>query len=509
MQLPGPPVKNFFLGNIADFPKDRSLRFGFMMALVEKYGDSGIIRLMVGPKPVIIVTGPKYAREIMSTSRHTSKSSIYDNIRPWLGLGLLTSQGEKWKIMRRLTTPAFHFEVLQRFLEVMNEQSSVLLDRIASQSTMGNKFDVFELITACALDIICETAMGKKVGAQNITGHTPYVQAVYDMSQSILARNENPLYTNDFVYSLSSQGRVAKQNLKILHDFTNLVIRERKASIQAGVTASQGEEDHAPRRPAFLDMLLKAQADGEGISDENIREEVDTFMFEGHDTTSASMAWTLQLLGQHSEIQERLYEEIREVMGDSKIVTYEMLSQFHYLEMVLKESLRLYPSVPGIGRVLTEDLDVEGVTVPAGTDVNIGINAIHHNPLLWTAPEKFDPERWTPENSEGRDPYQYVPFSAGPRNWSVPLSSSFDSLGETCPKQPPLFAIFFLPFAASARSSPRTRNASSLPTSSGVSRSLRSWKTQERSRSSSSALWVASGSPPSQDLNRVQWRSLT
>ena len=168
----------------------------------------------------------------------------------------------------------------------------------------------------------------------------------------------------------------------------------------------------------------------------------------GHDTTSASIAWTMHLLGSHPEIQERLYQEVQEVMGDEKDLSYEMLGQLKYLEMVLKESLRLYPSVPGIGRVLTEDVDVEGVTIPAGTQVMVSIFSLHHNSKYWPEPEKFDPERWTPENSEGRDPYQYVPFSAG----YVQISWRLLLLRLT------LFVLFFAALATAwARSLRRTR----------------------------------------------------
>lgn len=132
----------------------------------------------------------------------------------------------------------------------------------------------------------------------------------------------------------------------------------------------------------------------------------------GHDTTSASLAWTLQLLGQYPAVQKAVQQEVDTVMGDSKDVAYDMLGEFKYLDMVLKESLRVYPSVPFIGRVLTEDAVINGVLLPKGTNVDIQIYALHHNPLVWDEPEKFNPERWANE-SEERDPYKYIPFSAG------------------------------------------------------------------------------------------------
>jgi len=272
-------VKSYLLGSIKGLPP-RSERPRYFAKLAEKYGgEAGATRSIIGPTPVLQVCGPRLAREVFSSSKHSTKGFFYVPLRPWLGLGLLTASGEKWKIMRRLTTPAFHFEVLHRFLDVMNEQSEVMIQRLGEHAGKDEIFDVFDYVTACALDIVCETAMGKKVNAQAVVGHTEYVEAVYNMSKLIVARVENPLFISDFIYNLSGSGRRAAKNLKVLHDFTNKVIRERKALLLA---EKDNKEEEVKRRPAFLDILIHAQATEEHvITDENIREEVDTFMFEG------------------------------------------------------------------------------------------------------------------------------------------------------------------------------------------------------------------------------------
>jgi len=125
------------------------------------------------------------------------------------------------------------------------------------------------------------------------------------------------------------------------------------------------------------------------------------------------MAWTISLIGQYPEVQKRLQDEVDQVIGDSQEITFDSLSQLKYLEMVIKESLRLYPSVPMMGRILTEDVLMNDHIVPKGTAVNISIFSLHHNPLVWENPSEFNPERWTLENCEGRDPFSYIPFSAG------------------------------------------------------------------------------------------------
>ncbi|KXJ16750.1 Cytochrome P450 4c3 [Exaiptasia diaphana] len=171
------------------------------------------------------------------------------------------------------------------------------------------------------------------------------------------------------------------------------------------------------RRPlAFLDLLLNAYDDGE-IDKEGVREEVDTFMFEGHDTTAAAMSWAIFMLGHHPEVQQKAQEEV-DAFFESRpeTLTVESLKDLKYLECVIKEALRLYPSVPFFARELTEDFTIDGVAVPKGTTVGTATFALHTNPKVWPDPYKFDPDRFLPENSQGRHPYAYVPFSAGPRN---------------------------------------------------------------------------------------------
>jgi len=169
---------------------------------------------------------------------------------------------------------------------------------------------------------------------------------------------------------------------------------------------------------AFLDVLIHARTeDGERLSVPDIQEEVDTFMFEGHDTTAAAMTWCLFLLGHHPEIQERVHKELDSVFeDDGRTVTMDDCKNLTFLDQVIKESLRLYPSVPLFARVTSEECEVNGYKVPAGVQVLIAAYSIHRSPLIWDFPEEFNPDRFSKENSAGRHPYAYIPFSAGPRN---------------------------------------------------------------------------------------------
>jgi len=400
------PIKNWIAGHIGVIPSSSEGRLKNGYERMLQFQDEGCSPIFMGPIPNLSIFDPNIIAQIVATNKHTHKSFFYDFMKPWLGDGLLISNGDKWKSRRRLTTPAFHFEVLKKFLDVMNEQTDIMIERL-SRNIDKEYIDFFEFVTDCALDIICETAMGKKVNAQS-EKRIPYVKAVYDMSHLVSLRNIRPWLMVDFIFHLTSLGRQQHQTLKILHDFTMKVIEERRDFINEN-------PDQIGSKPAFLDILLTSGVDDQPLSNQDIREEVDTFMFEGHDTTSASLAWTVHLLGLHPDIQEKVREEVNQVVGNSTDITIEMLSKLKYMEFVFKESLRLYPSVPAIGRLSSEDFEINGKKVLKGTNLFLSIYSLHRNPKYWEKPNEFIPERWE-SDIEKRHPFLYIPFSAGPRN---------------------------------------------------------------------------------------------
>ncbi|KAK7864372.1 hypothetical protein R5R35_010971 [Gryllus longicercus] len=377
-----------------------------------------LFRTWNGSIPEIQIMEADHMEPILRSSVNIKKGYVYDFLHPWLGTGLLTSTGQKWFAHRKLITPTFHFKILENFQEVFVEKTQILVEKLQKEVGNSKGFDVYPYITRCALDIICETAMGTEVNAQeNI--NSPYVDAIYDISEIIIRRMLRPWLRNDFVYSFTKDGKRYKECLEILHSFTTKVIREKKANLKNQTTQQETQHDDLgrKRRVAFLDLLLEASQGDTVLSDEDIREEVDTFMFEGHDTTSASLCWTLFLLGNYPEVQEKVFEEQASIFQDSgRQPNTQDLAEMKYLERVIKESLRLYPSVPIILRHLTEDVTVGEHTLPAGSHATLHIYHAHRNPKYFPNPEAFDPDNFLPERVQGRHPYAYVPFSAGSRN---------------------------------------------------------------------------------------------
>ncbi|XP_029664885.1 cytochrome P450 4C1-like, partial [Formica exsecta] len=217
---------------------------------------------------------------------------------------------------------------------------------------------------------------------------------------------------------------VNSTSLQWINDKFQVIHKKKIARRQSrnGSAKLENEDDELDidkrKRKVFLDLLLdQNEKDETPLTDDELSAQVDTFMFEGHDTTAIAMIWTLFLLGNNLEHQEKVHEELEEVFKDSKTpASVKELSQLMYLDRIIKETLRLFPSVPVISRKLAEDVKIGDYTLPKNATVILGISLTHTNQEVWSDPKKFDPDRFLPDNSKHRNPYAYVPFSAGPRN---------------------------------------------------------------------------------------------
>lgn len=228
---------------------------------------------------------------------------------------------------------------------------------------------------------------------------------------------------NPIIFALTGAKRRNDRCLKVLHKFTRDVVKNRremllKEDVSKEVEVVDDNDVGIKKKMALLDVLLKASVDGKPLTDNEIAEEVDTFMFEGHDTVTSAISFCFYLLSENPEAQQNVLEEVARIVGDDLSVdpTYNQLAEMKYLERCIKETLRIYPSVPIYGRNLDEDLNLDGKIVPAGCNVNLMIYNLNMDPKYFKDPEKFDPERFNENNERTENPFVYVPFSAGPRN---------------------------------------------------------------------------------------------
>ncbi|XP_025090186.1 phylloquinone omega-hydroxylase CYP4F2-like [Pomacea canaliculata] len=401
-------------GHLFDYPGPNEKGLQYQREMTAKYPRASSVWL--GPSiPVIFVSHPDTVKLILKTSEPKAQR-FYHLLEPWIGDGLLLSKGRKWGRNRRLLTPAFHFDILKPYLGIKNTAADVLLDNIGVHAEKDEYFEVFSVISKFALDVILKCAFSYDTDCQKIGNQNPYVQAVYALSEMAVQRYFQPWFHSDWLYFLTPMGRKFRENCRVVHKLANDVISKRKITLASTTVRKQEVKKNCLD---FLDILLTARDEnGEGLTFDEIKAEVDTFLFGGHGTTASAISWAMYSLAQHADIQATCQEEIDELFKgrETDDFLWEDLSHLPYLSMCIKEALRLHSPVPSILRELTQDTDIDGHIAPKGAIVNIVIYNIHHNPTVWQDSLEFRPERFTEENIKSRNPYAFIPFSAGPRN---------------------------------------------------------------------------------------------
>ncbi|NP_001165985.1 cytochrome P450 4AB4 precursor [Nasonia vitripennis] len=378
---------------------------------------------------VINIRHPDDIEILLSSVQHLEKSTAYKLLHPWLKTGLLTSAGNKWQARRKILTPAFHFNVLKKYMDIIVENSERMVRSLKTKASDGPIIDLLQFSTNYTLNVICETAMGTSLhGMEEF--QEKYRNAIHKMGDVLIYRIARPWFRKESTFKWTQKGQEQTAALKVLHGFSEKIISERKEYHdqtkynylnQFMTDEVNDEEDNEiygirKKRLAMLDLLISLFRNGQ-IDDEGIQEEVDTFIFEGHDTAAMGLSFALLLLAEHTDSQSRARDEVKEMFNKSGgKMGYSEIQQLQYLEMCIKESLRLYPSVPFISRQLKKDLQLKHYLIPSGAIMHVHIYDLHRDANFWPEPEKYDPERFSPDSIRNRHPFSYIPFSAGPRN---------------------------------------------------------------------------------------------
>ncbi|XP_047355527.1 cytochrome P450 4C1-like isoform X6 [Vespa velutina] len=317
--------------------------------------------------------------EILLKSTNLEKTIPYKFLQPWLSTGLITSAGEKWEHRRKILAPTFHLNILKHFVITFNEEAQYLVTLLKEERKGGPIIkDLQEFLPVHTLNAICKTAMGISLRG---TGEfeAKYRHAAHDFGKIVVYRVARPWYHFDTIFALSQRGRQQNKLLKTLHDFSKKIIAERilfheqtegkylqnveemdEDQIFYEETDEKNKNPIFKKRLALLDLLIAASLNDNQIDEEGIREEVDTFMFAGHDTTAMALCFALLLFAKHKDVQERIRNEVNTVMQQSDCkLTIPILRKFSYLERCLKESLRLYPSVHFMARYISQDLQLK------------------------------------------------------------------------------------------------------------------------------------------------------
>ena len=418
--IPGMPT-HWLYGNTHQVNREQHEKYLRRMIAWLNENKLSISKFWIGPLlPVVYVSHPDIVRDVLKVSK---AKGVYNFIEPWLGQGLLIAGGSRWARNRKLLTNAFHFNILKSYIQVYNDCTDVLMKKWLYQATLNEPVLVCSTISELTLDILLQCSFSCKSECQE--KETPYFKAIKELSELVTVRFISPLLAaSDFLfYNFTKEGRRYKRALKVVHGFAENIIKERKQALvltgNNNVNLDIGESTVKSDKHLidFLDVLLTARDDnGIGLTDLEIRYEVDTFMFEGYDTTASTISWTLYCLAKYPEHQEKCREEIKAVLGDRKHFRYEDLSELKYTLWCIKETLRLYPPVMSSFRQFEEDSMLDSHLIPKEAWIGISIYRIHHNALFWDEPELFNPLRFHPDRMSTQHPYAFIPFSAGPRN---------------------------------------------------------------------------------------------
>ncbi|XP_005186325.3 cytochrome P450 4e2 [Musca domestica] len=407
-----------FIGNAHQLGKTPHDILNFMFDNFYKYNHHNF-RVWIGYYLNIFVTEPQDVEFILSSSSLIKKSDIYEMTFDWLGDGLLTGSGPKWHKHRKIITPAFHFKILQDFHEVMNKTSNKFMEKLREASKGDNIFDFQNMVNYFTLDVICDTAMGVSINAMD-NPHTEFAKAVEYICANINMRAFHPLKRSKLTYQFFPEYQDYCKAVKTLKDFTFDVIEKRiklHRAQEENKTLDSGHDEFSKPRRAFLDTLLSARVDDRPFTTQELYEEVSTFIFAGHDTTSSAISFVIYLLSRHLAVQAKVFEEQQRIMGEhmKRDATFQEIADMKYLDMVLKETLRLYPSVPMVGRHTEKEYNMNGKLIPEDTSLNIFIMSLGYNEHNFPDPYRFDPERFA-DGTEAHKPFELVPFSAGLRN---------------------------------------------------------------------------------------------
>jgi cytochrome P450 len=387
--LPPGPRGNFLLGSAVEMARS-SMKF--FTTCAREYGD--IVYLRFFGTPICLLTHPSDIEYVLvKNPSNFVKSRDYRALKSVLGNGLLTNEGVPWQKQRKLVQPTFRHENTDRYADVMVLATTRMLDTWRD----GETRDVHQQMMALTLGIVAEALFGS-----DVSGHVGGVEQALAVLMNQFEGMAGLAFLLPEKLPLPSTLKF-RRSVAQLDKIIYAIIHERRLA-------------RGPSKD-LLEMLLRSQdEEGSRMSDEQLRDEVMTLFLAGHETTANALSWTWYLLAQHPEIEARLFQEISEVLR-GKLPAAADVARLPYTEMVVKESMRLYPPAWAVGRQAVGEFEMGGYKFPAGTNVAILQWNTQRDARFFPDPEKFDPERWSAESlrRNALPRFAYFPFGGGPR----------------------------------------------------------------------------------------------
>ncbi len=364
-----------------------------VMATLEK-GPICYTRLL--GKRIYFVNDAEFVKRILldNVANYPKSVTYRNNLRPFLGDGLLISEGDFWKRQRRLAQPAFHLRRLKVLAEAMAGAST----RMAADWEHGRVIDVMSSMNAVTMDIVARTLFGADVSGD--------IGKVYD-AMTVLGEETGRIRPTAFFelpeFITRPRRRSFASAVATLDGIVNRIVADRRAS---------GET-----RDDLLSMLLEARDEetDQCMTDRQLRDELVTLFLAGHETTAIALTWTFHLLAQTPRVEALLQAEVDEVLGERAAPTFDDLERLPYARMVAEEAMRLYPPAYVFSRRAAGEDQLGPYRMPAGAHIVISPYALHRRPDYWPEPDGFWPERFAPGARTDRPRMAYLPFGGGQR----------------------------------------------------------------------------------------------
>src|SRR6516164_6684640 len=387
------PRGHFLLGCLRAFRRDQ---LSFLRDLRRTHGD--YVRIPTVPGyDIYLLAEPAAVEHILvkNYKNYRKPEFLIEPVRLLLGNGLFSSEGDFWLRQRRLAQPAFLRGAIVRLAAPMAAAVEGL-SRTWEAASDGRTLDTVSEMMRLVLDIAGATLFGADVAA----GADAIASAERDIFSLVRHKMDNPLSAPLWVPTRRNRAYRAAKGL--LDDVVLRVIESRRRS--------------GPAANDLLDLLLAARdaESGTGMSDEQLRDEVLTLLFAGHDTTTAAVSWAWHLLARHPEVQEALHDEAAGRLA-SRTPTADDLPHLPLATAVFEEAIRLYPPAPGLARRAVEPDEIQGYPVPAKAILMASQWVTHRHPAYWDEPDRFRPERFLPGRAPDRPKFAYFPFGGGPR----------------------------------------------------------------------------------------------
>ncbi len=365
---------------------------GFMERLAREYGD--VVHFKIGGRHVYLLNHPDDIKDVLVShyANFIKGRGVARRRDNFLGEGLLTSENNFHRRQRRLTQPAFHHERFSAYGAAMAKLAADASDSWRA----GESLDVLEAMRQITLSITSRTLFGTSVE----TEHERIIAAF----RAGLSRFS----------SFKPSVRRLSDRLSFIHRRRLKQARCELETVVSQIIAERGREE--VDRGDLLSLLLSrdGEEDENLTSDKQIRDEAMTLFIGGFENVATALTWTWYLLAQHAEVQEKLHEELDDVLG-GRLPTASDMPRLNYTRMVFEEAMRLYPPVPRLVRTAVRDYQVGAYTIPAGALVVVSQYLMHRDARYYAQPERFDPERWTLAARRARPAYTYFPFGGGPR----------------------------------------------------------------------------------------------